>query len=408
MDEEMGDMQSNLAIPDCLLTLAGRIMDADSHEYTPVNHWIEQFGEATRPFVEAHEHSKMPIRRFVAADDTPIDADTIWNTKSANAPGAFDFSRRIEVLDRTGINRQMVFPGSIGLYATSFYFREKAFPGMYRSIIGDRKQFALEMIGLYNDFCLRTARSYDRLRMVAIALAPDVPSLLAQVKRLIDGGVRAIWLPSAALPGGVSPAHPSLDPMWDMCETAGVAIMAHVGADFEFLSSAEWRNAPQFEGWKAGEEFQMDPWTLSTLHLPVQNFLATMVLGGVFERYPQLRFGACEVTAQWVGPLAENLDLWFEHQRKFSLGNMEGDLKLSLKPSDYIRRNTRFSLFDIEPVDTYIRRYDMPEVYCYASDYPHPEGGRKPMSDVSERVAPFGAEVLQQVFVDNGAWLMPD
>ena len=86
-------MHSNLAIPDCLTPFAGRIMDADSHEYTPVNHWIEQFGEATRPFVEAHENSKMPIRRFVAADDTPIDDDTIWNTKFAEAPGAFDFQR---------------------------------------------------------------------------------------------------------------------------------------------------------------------------------------------------------------------------------------------------------------------------------------------------------------------------
>ena len=46
MDDEMRDMQSNLAIPDCLLPLAGRIMDADSHEYTPVNHWIEQFGDS--------------------------------------------------------------------------------------------------------------------------------------------------------------------------------------------------------------------------------------------------------------------------------------------------------------------------------------------------------------------------
>jgi predicted TIM-barrel fold metal-dependent hydrolase len=401
-------MLTDLAIPDCLLPFAGRIMDVDSHEYTPVNHWIEQFGEATRPFVDAHEHSKMPIRQFVEADDTELDADTIWNTKFAKAPGAFDFDRRLEVMDLTGIARQMVFPGSIGLYATSFYFRADAFPDMYRSVTGDRKGFALEMIRLYNDFCVRMARKDDRLRMVAIALAPDVPSLLADVKRLVDAGVRSIWLPSAALPGGVSPAHPDLNAMWDMCEKAKVAIVAHVGADFEFLSTAEWRNAPQFEGWKAGEEFQMDPWTLSTLHLPVQNFVATMVLGGVFERFPDLRFGACEVTAQWVGPLAENLDLWFAHQRKFSLGNMEGDLRLSMKPSDYIRRNTRYSLFDIEPVDTYIRRYEMPEVYCYASDYPHPEGGRKPMIDVSERVLPFGDRVMEQVFVENGSWLMPD
>jgi predicted TIM-barrel fold metal-dependent hydrolase len=232
--------------------------------------------------------------------------------------------------------------------------------------------------------------------------------LIADVKRMLDNGVRAVWLPSAALPGGVSPANPVLYPLWDMLEAADAPVMAHVGADFEFLSTSAWRDAPAFEGWKAGEEFQMDPWTLSALHLPVQNFLATMVLGGLFERFPKLRFGACEVTAQWAGPLAQNLDLWHENSRKFSLGNMEGALPIKLKPSEYMRRNVRLSLFDIEPVDAYLRQFETPELYCYASDYPHPEGGKAPMEDISRKVAPFGHDMLRKVFVENGEWLLPN
>jgi predicted TIM-barrel fold metal-dependent hydrolase len=402
-------MTQNLsAIPEALRPMAGRIMDADSHEYTPVNLWEEQFGALVQPFVEAHAHSKMPIRAFVAADETEINADTVWNTKFARAPGAFDLARRLEVMDLTGVRRQLVFPGSIGLYATSFYFRCEAFPDMYRSITGDRKGYALQLIKAYNDFCIRTARRSDRLRTVAVALADHVDALYAEVKRIVDGGVRAVWIPSAALPGGVSPAHPALDRVWDLLEAADTPVLAHVGADFEFLKTAAWRDAPAFVGWKAGEEFQMDPWTLSTLHLPVQNFLATMVLGGVFERFPRLRFGACEVTAQWVGPLAQNLDLWHANSRKFSLGNMEGALPIKLRPSEYIRRNTRFSLFDIEPVDAYIDQFAMPELYCYASDYPHPEGGRNPMGDVSGKLAKYAPDVMRKVFVENGEWLLPD
>jgi predicted TIM-barrel fold metal-dependent hydrolase len=243
---------------------------------------------------------------------------------------------------------------------------------------------------------------------VGVALAAEVDALYAEVKRMVDGGVRAVWIPSAALPGGVSPAHSKLDPVWDLLQAADTPVLAHVGADFEFLKTAAWRDAPAFVGWKAGEEFQMDPWTLSTLHLPVQNFLATMVLGGVFERFPRLRFGACEVTAQWVGPLAQNLDLWHANSRKFTLGDMSGALPIRLKPSEYIRRNTRFSLFDIEPVDAYIDQFAMPELYCYASDYPHPEGGRNPMGDISGKVAKFGPEVMRKVFVENGEWLLPN
>jgi predicted TIM-barrel fold metal-dependent hydrolase len=396
------------AVPIALHPYAGRILDADSHEYTPVNHWEEQFGSVVRPFVDAFHDSKMPIRAFVERDDTAITADTLWHTKFAKAPGAFDLSRRLEVMDATGVQRQMMFPGSIGLYATSFFYRADTYPDMFRSITGDRKGYALALIEAYNDYCIRVARESDRVRAVGIAMAPTIDTLYAQVKRMIDSGVRAVWLPSATLPAGLSPAHPDLDPIWDVFEASDSPALAHVGADVEFLKTTAWRSAPAFVGWKAGEEFQMDPWTLSTLHLPVQNFLATMVLGGVFERFPRLRFGASELLGQWIGPLAQNLDIWHANSRKFSLGNMEGALPIRLQPSDYIRRNVRASLFDIEPVDVYIDQFAMPEIYCYASDYPHPEGGKDPMGDISGKLARLGADVIEKVFVQNASWILPD
>jgi predicted TIM-barrel fold metal-dependent hydrolase len=396
------------AVPAALEPFAGAILDADSHEYTPMNLWEEQFGSVVRDFVAAFEGSKMPIREFVPADDTEISPATVWNTKFAKAPGAFDLQRRAEVLDLTGVRKQLMFPGSIGLYAVSFYFRCDQFPDMLKSISGDRKGYARQLVQAYNEWCIRVARETDRIRAVGVALSDDVDTLYAEVRRLVDAGVRAVWLPSAALPGGLSPAHPDLDPVWDVCAAADVPVVAHLGADADFLMTTAWRNAPAFVGWKAGEEFQMDPWTLSTLHLPVQNFLTTMVLGGVFERHPTLRFGSCEVLGQWVGPLAQLLDFWSSHSRKFSLGNMEGELPITMKPSDYIRRNVRVSLFDIEPVDVYIEQFGMPEIYCYSSDYPHPEGGRDPMGDISGKLERLGPDVMRKVFVENAELLLPD
>jgi predicted TIM-barrel fold metal-dependent hydrolase len=400
--------QTTAVLPAALQPLAGQILDVDSHEYTPVAMWEEQFGSIAHDFVTAFADSKMPIAAEVGADDTEITDETVWNTKFGRAPGAFDLRRRLDVLDFTGTRRQMVFPGSIGLYAVSFYFRCDAYPDMFKSIQGDRKGYARKLIEAYNDYCIRMARESDRLRVVGIALAPTVAELYDQVRRLVDNGVRGVWIPSASLPGGVSPAHPDLDPVWDLLNAGDVPLLAHVGADAEFLTTTAWRNAPAFVGWKAGEEFQMDPWTLSTLHLPVQNFLTTMVLGGVFERHPGLRFGSCEVLGQWVGPLAQNLDFWNSHSRKFTLGNMEGALPITMRPSDYIRRNVRVSLFDIEPVDVYIEQFDMPEVYCYASDYPHPEGGKNPLGDVVDKVVGLGEDVVRKIFVENAELLLPE
>jgi len=396
------------AVPPLVRPLAGEIMDADSHEYTPLNLWEEQFGPVVGDFAAAFAETTMPIGRFVVDDVTAVDEASVWTTKFAAAPGAFDLRRRLEVMDFTGVRRQMVFPGSVGLYAVSFYYRADAYPDMLKSIQGDRRGYALQLIAAYNDFAIRTARLSDRLRPVGIALAPTVGQLGDEVRRMVDGGVRAVWMPSASLPGGVSPAHPDLDPVWALLADSDTAVMAHVGADVDFLTTIAWRDAPAFVGWKAGEEFQMDPWTLSTLHLPVQNFVTTMVLGGVFERHPTLRFGVCELLGQWLGPLAQQLDFWHRHSRKFSLGNQDGALPITLPPSEYIRRNVRASLFDIEPVDVYLDQFGLDDVYCYASDYPHPEGGKDPMGDVSARLERFGPDVLRKVFVDNATWILPD
>lgn len=260
---------------------AGRILDADSHEYTPVNLWEEQFGSVVRPFVDAFATSQMPIRRFVPADTTAITAETVWQTKFA------------------------------------------------------------------------------------------------------------IWLTSATLPGGVSPAHPDLDPVWALLAAADAPLLAHLGADVDFLKTAAWRDSHAFEGWKAGEEFQMDPWTLSTLHLPVQNFLATMVMAA--------RSNATRACASVPARCSAN----------GSVHSPEGALPITMKPSDYVRRNVRVSLFDIEPVDAYVEQFAMPEIYCYASDYPHPEGGKDPMGDISAKLAHLGPEVLHQVFVKNAEWILP-
>jgi predicted TIM-barrel fold metal-dependent hydrolase len=401
-------MHDNLAIPDALKPYAGRIYDADGHEYTPVNMWEEQFGSIVRPFVEANLNTKLPIANHVAADDVEIDDHSIWNTKFGRAPGAFDMERRLEVMDRTGVHRQLLFAGSVGLYGTAFYFRADEYPDLYKSITGDRKGYALKLIQAYNDFCIRTARRSDRLRVVGIALADNVEELTAEVKRMIDGGVRAVWVPAATLPGGVSPADPALNPIWDMLEASNSPILAHVGADSDFLKTNAWGKAPAFKGWKAGEEFQMDPWTLSTLHLPIQNFLTTMVFGGVFERFPRLRFGSCEGTGQWAAPLGQLLDMWHANSHKFTFGEGSEVLPIKLKPSEYIRRNCKWSLFDVEPVNDYIDQFKMPELYCYASDYPHPEGGRNPMGDLVQKLSKYDETVMRKVFCENGEWLMPN
>src|SRR4051812_29280526 len=104
------------AIPAALMPFNGRIMDTDSHEYTPSNFWVEQFGSVAQDLVDAFKLSTMPLAEALPGDLTPITAETVWKTKLSRAPGAFDLKRRLEVMDFTGVDRQIVFPGSVGIY----------------------------------------------------------------------------------------------------------------------------------------------------------------------------------------------------------------------------------------------------------------------------------------------------
>ena len=206
-------------------------------------------------------------------------------------------------------------------------------------------------------------------------------------------------------PGGVSPASPRMDPVWSLLASANCAALGHISISEKLLATLEWRNAPAFQGWMLGAEFSLDPWTLSNIHLQVQNYLMTMVLGGVFDRHPKLVFGTAEFTGHWVGPLAENMDRFYGST---PFNSSQAQTKLTLKPSDYIRRNVRVACFDFEPIGTYISRYGFEEVFCYASDFPHHEGGKDPMNSFVRHLEGHSPEVLRKVFVDNGRSLLPD
>jgi predicted TIM-barrel fold metal-dependent hydrolase len=296
-----------------------------------------------------------------------------------------------------------MFATGVGMWGV-FLVTNEDDPKYLPGITSGRRDYGKALIKAYNDWAVRAAPASGRCRAVLPVVADSVEALMSMARDLIDRGVRGLWLPSSELPGGRSPAHSDLDPFWALAAEREVAVCLHVGAD-QPLRSAEWRNAPVFEGFRLLGEFSVDPWSLSVNYLTSQNFLATMVLGGVFERHPRLRFGVIETGGYWIGPLCEQMDLWHHHSQAFGTRTT---FRLPRPPSDYLKQNVRVSCFDFEPVDRYITRYGLEDVYCFASDYPHVEGGADPVGRLLARLQPLGAEVVEKFFARNGEWLLPD
>ena len=73
-----------------------------------------------------------------------------------------------------------------------------------------------------------------------------------------------------------------------------------------------------------------------------------------------------------------------------------------------IARNVRVSPFDIEPVGEYVAMYGLEDVYCFASDCPHVEGGKKSVDKFAASLKPLGQRLMEKLFVTNGQFLLPD
>jgi predicted TIM-barrel fold metal-dependent hydrolase len=101
----------------------------------------------------------------------------------------------------------------------------------------------------------------------------------------------------------------------------------------------------------------------------MQAQVASLILEGVFEKFPTLRVVMIEGGFAWVPPLAWRLDAHWAKMR-----NETPHLKL--KPSEYMRRNVWFST---QPVEEPENPEDLRRIcewigwdrLLYASDYPH-------------------------------------
>ncbi len=360
---------------------SGRLVDCDSHLYLSPDQLSMAMGEDfARRFARLEEATFGPRDAKRAANMVNgLDAANVWQVKGWRTAASYDPGRRIETLDLMGVDRQVLFPD-----------------GLFASVATSRMPGAPEAARQYNDYVLGwAAEGKDRLRPVAVLPTHDAAAAIGEAERTIGRGAYAVYLTCGAPPAGLAPADPAWDPLWALLAEANVPAFLHVGSEVGFIDKA-WGRIPG-----PGSARELGPFSLATCHIGPQVYLTAMILGGVFERHPGLRFGVIELTAQWVGPLAEMLDqrvdVYVRDMSKF----------LPLKPSEYLSRQVRVTPFWWEPVGRYIDRYGLEDVYVFSTDFPHTEGGEDPLGSFHEQIARFGDDVMEKFFVGNGQLLCP-
>jgi len=392
--------------------------DVDSHEMIPSHLLEDVLGQPGRIMGKVFESADRlrpdPTatnmhQTDIVGDMKDIDPEDIWKVKGPSAPSAIDLGRRVEVLDAMGIDRQLVFPTTAiaamiigGMKDIAYEMRFGGDMSVFEGV--SRPEFAKSFLRAYNDWVIDNAVLGDgRIRLVGIVpTRSDVNEMINTAKRLIDAGVRAVYLQADVPPGGVSPAHSQLDPLWRLFEENDVAMTLHIGTEFAFLDPG-WMIAETFQDlFQSPEIPNTNIQLFSTVHMAVENYVSAMVLGGVFERFPRLRLGLLEVGGYWVAPAAQRMDMYI------NVFPGAAAAKFPMKPSEYIARNVRVSPFNFEPVDRYIQNDpSLVDVYCYSTDYPHVEGTKDSMKNMLAKVEPLGEEITTKFFRTNAEWLLP-
>src|SRR5262245_32713485 len=313
---------------------------------------------------------------------TAVEAEEIMLRKNFAATGSFLADDRARALDLLGFASQLIF--------NTFHntrLRDWEHAGDVEFAIGCARAHNRGMA----EFCSVDPRLLSTL-YVPLADLEQAPAL---AREAIDMGAAALLLASGCPPGH-SPSHIGLDPVWAIAQEAGVPIVFHVGGTGQLLDPHYFDNGlpvpPDFHG---GEENFRSVDYMAIPGPPAQT-LATMIFDGVFERFPSLRVGVIEQGAIWVPSWMRQMESAFD-----AFARHEQRLRnLSLRPSEYVRRQMRFTPYPTEDVGWIIAEAGA-ETVMFSSDYPHVEGGRRPIERFERSMSGVDEATRHAFYHDN-------
>ena len=176
------------------------------------------------------------------------------------------------------------------------------------------------------DFC---SLAPERRAGIAQILINDVDEAIKDVQFSKEHGLRGgVLLPGR--PDDSDPAplfDPVYDPLWAACQDLDVTITHHGG-----------QGSPDY----GKHAFSTVLWMAETQWYS-HRALSHLIIGGVFERFPRLRFVLTEQGCSWIPPMMKMLDVFHSQMATGRTGemNFSEDQLLPLKPSEYFAQLPR-------------------------------------------------------------------
>ena len=325
--------------------------------------------------------------RHASDDYRAVEEAEIMGRKNFAATGSFLASDRPRALDLLGFSSQLMF---------NTFHNRRLHDWEHRPDL----DLAYGAARAHNRGMVEFCSVDPRLLPTAYVPLADFDRAAAMADEAIAMGAAALLVASGC-PSGHSPSHIGLDGVWARAQEAGIPIVFHVGGTGDLIDPDYFRNGlpvpPDFHG---GEENFRSVDYLG-IPRPVEQTLATMIFDGVLDRYPDLRFGVIEQGAIWLPSWMRQMEAAFEafarHEERLQ--------SLAMRPSEYVRRQIRCTPYPTEDVGWIVEQAG-PEVCLFSSDYPHVEGGRRPIERFEASLGNASEDVRRRFYETNFLDLM--
>jgi predicted TIM-barrel fold metal-dependent hydrolase len=328
------------------------LISADSHVLEPSDLWTRGLPAAMRdraPRVFYNEEKKFWMFgceevvpqsitfSFVAGVDLDDLAEKHQAGYAAARPGGWDPKARLEDMAMDGVSAEVLYP-SLGL---GLYWIEDA-------------AFQEACFRAYNDWLIEyCATMPERLIGIAMISMYDIAHAVAELRRCQEAGLKGalIW---ERPPEEYSFQRAENDPFWAAAQEMDMPVSLHILTDHGVTKHRAHNPLTGANRYKSSMMMQFE----------IEMALLDLVMSGVFERFPELKFVSVENEYNWLASLLVRMDKGYERFRR------EVPISLTMKPSEYMRRQLRVTFFNdaIGPLTLPYLGYDL---LMWSSDYPH-------------------------------------
>jgi predicted TIM-barrel fold metal-dependent hydrolase len=330
---------------------------------------VSRSNDARRPYVtiSGDTHAGAPIETYREYLDPKYRADfDAWRSQYRNPSKKllgrkkqknWDSAERTADLESDGVIGEVIFPNTVPpFYDKAFHVSPPPKPAQYEHWLAGLRAHNRWLA----DFC---AEAPERRAGIGLIHLNDLDDAIEDVEWIARHGLRGGVLLPLPAPDDVhlEPLYaPGYDRLWAALQDHDLVVNQHSG-----------QGSPSYGSDPGGD-------ALWVLEMPffTQRGYCQLILGGVFARFPRLRFILTESGCAWAPGLLRRMDGLHAGMKAGMMGEVDYSKSQALPepPSFYARRNCWYGASFPSPQDIRGREFVGVDRILWGNDYPHYEG----------------------------------